>query len=84
VGNLCCVQVLNTGIFSAELLKMKREQQKIFDKLFLSALYKRPPPLWHHPDFLHHFGDAYLANTALEGGQVTVRPFPTLPGKHNS
>ena len=56
---------------------MKREQQKIFDHLFLSALYKRPPPLWHHPAFLHFFGDAYLSNTALEGGELTVRAFLT-------
>jgi hypothetical protein len=88
-------QVLATPLFSAEMLKVKRQEQQVFDRLVLSLLYKQPPPLWKHPDFLGHFGDPFVAATPLEGGSLQVRPcrtrvllslLPTVPspgsGRH--
>ena len=41
-------------------------------RLCLSALYAKPPPVWLHPAFAAEFGDAFMAGTALEGGSLSI------------
>lgn len=42
--------------------------EKLYAALTLQPLYKKPPPVWMHPCVLAEFGDAFLENTGLEGG----------------
>ena len=42
-------------------------------RLCLSALYAKPPPVWLHPAFAAEFGDAFIAGTAFEGGSLQAR-----------
>ena len=57
-------------IFSAAAQEEQQARTQRFRHMTLQPLYKRPPPLWAHPVFQGEFGDAYLENTGMEGGDV--------------
>ena len=40
--------------------------------LSLQSLYAKPPPIWLHPAFAAEFGDAFIADTALEAGSLHI------------
>jgi len=60
---------VTTSLLSRCVLPLPRTQlEKLYAALTLQPLYKRPPPVWMHPCVLAEFGDAFLENTGLEGG----------------
>ena len=58
-------------IFSLWQKQQAAEMEARDAHLTLRPMYKRPPPLWNHPMVVAEFGDAYLENTGLEGGELT-------------